>query len=75
VGVLHRIICSHSASWLIDGASGLGFGLRGLKYSRENPVVKGQAHAWIGIVLGAMWTAIHWILLIVSLVAMLSNAR
>jgi hypothetical protein len=60
---------------LAMGPAAVVLGLRGLKYHRENPVVKGQAHAWIGIVLGGMWTAIHWIALIVTVVAMLSSRR
>lgn len=60
---------------LAMGPAALVLGLRGLKYGRENPVVKGQAHAWIGIVLGGMWSLIHWVALIVTVVAMLSSRR
>ncbi len=46
-------------------------GVKGLKYARQNPIVKGQAHAWIGIVCGGFWSLVHWgiaIALLISLV-------
>ena len=34
------------------------FGIIGLKRRRENPVVKGSVHAWIGIIMGGLFTII-----------------
>ena len=56
---------------LVMGPVALVLGLRGLKYGRENPIVKGQVHAWIGIVLGGLWTLIYWGMLIYAGIAML----
>ncbi|MCA9121692.1 MAG: DUF4190 domain-containing protein [Planctomycetaceae bacterium] len=47
-------------------------GIMGLKKRKQNPVVKGSVHAWIGIVMGGLMTlvwGIAWILFIVGLVA------
>ena len=34
------------------------FGIIGLKRRRENPAVKGSVHAWIGIIMGGIFTII-----------------
>ena len=49
------------------GPAALILGIQGLKYAQQYPVVKGQVHAWIGIVLGALWTLVHFGLLIVTI--------
>ncbi len=35
-------------------------GLQGLRYARQYPLVKGQVHAWIGLICGGLWSLIHW---------------
>jgi hypothetical protein len=35
-------------------------GVMGLKYAKQNPIVKGQVHAWIGIICGTLWTAVYY---------------
>lgn len=42
-------------------------GIIGLKNRRRNPAVKGSVHAWIGIVMGAIFTVV-WGLVIVALI-------
>lgn len=37
-------------------------GVLGLKKQKENPIVKGVAHAWIGIVLGAISLIYHGVI-------------
>jgi len=47
-------------------------GIMGLKKRRENPAVKGSVHAWIGIVMGGIFTLVWgaaWILGIIGMVA------
>jgi hypothetical protein len=34
-------------------------GIKGLRYQRQHPEVKGQVHAWIGIVMGGL-CAVAW---------------
>ncbi len=34
------------------------FGIMGLRKRRQNPAVKGSIHAWIGIVMGGLFTVI-----------------
>ena len=47
-------------------------GIIGLKKRAANPIIKGAAHAWIGIILGGLCTIGHlagWGLLIVGILA------
>lgn len=56
--------------WL--GIASVILGILGLKDRKKNPVIKGSAHAWIGIVLGTL-SMLCWgsavVLMIVGLVA------
>jgi hypothetical protein len=50
----------------------LVLGIMGLRKRAENPEVKGSVHAWIGIVLGGLFTLIWgvaWVLFIIGLFA------
>jgi hypothetical protein len=47
------------------GISAFILGIIGLKKRAANPVIKGAAHAWIGIILGG-GTTLLWILLTLS---------
>jgi hypothetical protein len=42
-------------------------GVSGLRNSRKNPLVRGQVHAWIGIVLGSLVTIAHVTVVVVLL--------
>lgn len=47
-------------------------GIMGLRKRKENPAVKGAVHAWIGIVMGGIFTLVWgaaWILGIIGMVA------
>ncbi|PQV63197.1 hypothetical protein B1R32_11422 [Abditibacterium utsteinense] len=48
-------------------------GIKGLKYARQHPLVKGQAHAWIGVVCGGFWSLVHWIIALAILFAWVSG--
>ena len=45
------------------------FGIIGLRQRAKNPAIKGSVHAWIGIVLGGIFTLVWGGLLTISLVA------
>ena len=47
----------------------LVLGIMGLRKRKQNPAVKGSVHAWIGIVMGGIFTLVWgaaWILMIVA---------
>lgn len=48
---------------LVMAPAAIWLGIQGLKYAKEFPVVKGQVHAWIGIVCGVIWTIFNYGLL------------
>lgn len=50
-------------------------GVKGLKYAKQFPIVKGQVHAWVGIVCGGLWTLVYYGLALLALVAALSSKR
>jgi hypothetical protein len=43
---------------LLLGIPALVLGIMGLRFSRLHPEIRGKVHAWIGIVLGSLTTAI-----------------
>ena len=48
-------------------------GIVGLRARRRNPAIKGSVHAWIGIVMGAIFTLVWGALAITIAVAMVSQ--
>lgn len=44
-------------------------GIMGLKKRKLNPVIKGAAHAWIGIILGAVSVGYHTLIIIAIVLA------
>ena len=47
-------------------------GSMGLKKRKQNPAVKGSVHAWIGIVMGGIFTlvwGVAWIVMIIRIIA------
>ena len=58
---------------MASGPVAIWLGIKGLKYAKEHPVVKGQVHAWIGIVCGTLWTIVHWGFLLFMLWALTLN--
>ena len=49
---------------LFMGPAAVYLGVKGLKFAKENPIVKGKAHAWVGIVCGGFWTVVYLGLLV-----------
>ena len=43
------------------GIAAFILGLKGLKAAKERPVIRGQVHAWIGIILGGLF-ALVWLI-------------
>jgi len=54
---------------LILAIPALILGLKGLKFANEHPETKGKAHAWVGIIMGALFTLIWGGLIIMALVS------
>ncbi|MGY8766855.1 MAG: DUF4190 domain-containing protein [Pirellulales bacterium] len=48
-------------------------GVIGLKKKAKNPLVKGTAHAWVGIIMGTIFTLLWGGLIILSFVASLQS--
>jgi hypothetical protein len=57
------------------GIASLILGIIGLKKRRENPIIKGSAHAVIGIVLGACSILCYGGFIAVSIIGVFANAR
>jgi len=47
------------------GIGGLVLGIIGLKKRRENPIIKGSVHAWIGIIMGGTM-AVIWLIVSIA---------
>lgn len=43
------------------GVVGVILGIKGLRLAKERPAVKGQVHAWIGIIVGGLFGTV-WLL-------------
>ncbi|MEE3286316.1 MAG: hypothetical protein VX311_17170 [Planctomycetota bacterium] len=48
-------------------------GIMGLKKRNQNPAVKGTCHAWIGIIMGGLFTLIWGGVLVFVIIAQLDN--
>ncbi len=59
---------------LILGPIALIFGISGLRYAKEYPQAKGQAHAVVGIVLGTVTTLFNFGVVLFSIVMILLAA-
>lgn len=57
------------------GIAAVILGVKGLRAAKENPIIKGKAHAWVGIVCGAFWTLFYSVLMGGLLIAMLTSNR
>ena len=49
------------------GMAAFVLGIMGLKARKQNPVIKGSAHAWIGIGCGGLFTVL-WGLMVIALI-------
>lgn len=43
-------------------------GIKGLKFANQHPEAKGKAHAWVGIIMGGLFTLIYGALTIYMLI-------
>ncbi len=59
----------------VMGPAAIVLGVKGLKYAKQYPIVKGQAHAWVGIVCGALWTVVYYGFTLIMVLAMLTQHR
>lgn len=59
---------------LILGPIALIFGISGLRYAKEHPQAKGQAHAVVGIVLGTITTLFNFGAILFSVAMILLGA-
>jgi hypothetical protein len=50
------------------GCFAVPLGISGLKQRKKKPLIRGAAHAWIGIVVGGLSVAVHLLLIAVIIV-------
>jgi len=50
-------------------------GIIGLRNRARNPAIKGSVHAWIGIVMGAIFTIIWGLMLVGGIIAAIAESR
>jgi hypothetical protein len=60
---------------LLLGIPAFILGLKGLKKAKAEPWVRGQAHAWIGIILGGLMTLVNLAGLVMVAVTMIAERR
>ncbi|MCY3018547.1 MAG: hypothetical protein NTW87_05890 [Planctomycetota bacterium] len=56
------------------GIAAVVLGIKGLKRARENPAVRGQVHAWIGIIAGGLF-GLLWAIVTVLVIIGISKGR
>lgn len=71
VGIVSLLCCFVG---LPVGAVAVVLGIMGLRARAQNPVIKGSAHAWIGIVLGTISTLAS-IPIAIGIIAAMMNQR
>lgn len=57
------------------GIASIILGFMGLKRRKENPIIKGSVHAWIGIVFGFLSVLCGGVLTVFVVIALLDNVR
>ena len=57
------------------GIAAFVLGILGLKARKHNPVIKGSAHAWIGIGCGGLFTVLWGLLAILLIFSLLAGPR
>ena len=48
-------------------------GVKGLKFANQHPEAKGKTHAWVGIIMGGLFTLIYGALTVIMLVGAATN--
>jgi hypothetical protein len=56
------------------GVAALYLGIRGLRNVRANPEVRGGAHAWVGVICGALFGLFNFVLLLGVVVVLIAEA-
>ena len=52
------------------GIAAFVLGIMGLKARKQNPVIKGSAHAWIGIGCGGLFTLFWGLIIVVAIISL-----
>ncbi|MBM4128248.1 MAG: hypothetical protein FJ247_13085 [Nitrospira sp.] len=60
---------------LVMAIVAIGFGVSGLKKWKQNPIIAGSVHAWIGIILGVISVGYHALLILFYLMILLQDRR
>jgi hypothetical protein len=60
---------------ILLGIPALILGILGLKHRRENPVIKGAVHAWIGIIMGGLFSFIWGLAIFAMIAALVASAQ
>lgn len=55
------------------GIAAVVLGIIGLRKRKENPIIKGSVHAWIGIVLGGIMSLVWLIVSVLTIIAAAAN--
>jgi hypothetical protein len=57
------------------GVAAVYFGLQGLSRVRQNPEVRGGAHAWVGVICGALFGLFNLLLVVLLVLGLIANTR
>ena len=55
------------------GIAAFILGIMGLKARKRNPVIKGSAHAWIGIGCGGLFTLFWGLIIVVAIIGLVAG--
>jgi hypothetical protein len=56
------------------GVAAVYYGLKGLRRVRENPAVRGGAHAWVGLICGGLFGFFNFLLLVITIIGAIGVA-
>jgi hypothetical protein len=56
------------------GAAGFILGIKGLKLAKAHPEVRGQVHAWIGVLVGGLFALVWGAAIVMIVVGIVMNA-
>jgi hypothetical protein len=57
------------------GVTAVYYGLQGLARERQNPDVRGGAHAWVGVICGALFGLFNLLLIVAVIVGLIAGSR
>ena len=60
---------------LFLGIAAVVLGIMGLRCARQHPEAKGRVHAWVGIVVGGFFGLVYLALVVIMVIAIVSEAR